>query len=55
VYYKAYTPEDSALAVGTNSELLIRASEKIHTFFQSPAVARIAELREELNQLRGDS
>lgn len=54
VFYKAYTSEDSALAVGTNAELLIRASEKIHEFFTSSALPRIAQFRSELNQLRGE-
>jgi hypothetical protein len=55
VFYKAYTPEDGALEVGTNAELLIRASEKVHQFFDSHVMEKIAALRSELNRLRSDS
>lgn len=55
VFYKAYTAEDSALAVGTNAELLVRATQKVHEFFDSPATARVAIYRAELDQLRGEA
>lgn len=54
VYYKAYTPEDSAIHVGTNAELLLRASTKVHEFLGSPVIAEVAKLRHELNVLRGE-
>lgn len=55
VYYKAYTPEDSAIHVGTNAELLIRSNEKVHEFFNSPVVGEVKALRHELNVLRGEA
>ena len=55
VYYKAYVPEDSAVHVGTNAELLIRASERIHEFLKSPVIEEVAQYRAELNVLRGDA
>ena len=55
VYYKAYTPEDSAVHVGTNAELLIRATQKIHEFFKSPVAGEVAQLRHELDVLRGEA
>ena len=54
VYYKAYTPEDSAVNVGINAELLVRASQELHVFFKSPAVPTIAGFRAEFDELRGD-
>jgi len=55
VFYKAYTPEDSALAVGTTAELLMRSSQKVHEFFDSPAIEQVAAYRAELDKLRGES
>lgn len=55
VFYKAYTPEDSALAVGTTAELLMRSSQKVHEFFDSPAIEQVAVYRAELDKLRGES
>ena len=55
VYYKAYTLEDSVIHIGTNAELLIRASQKIHEFFNSPAAEAIAVYRRELDVLRGEA
>ncbi len=55
VYYKAYTPDDSAVHVGTNAELLIRASQKFHDFFKSPVTAEVAQYRAEFDVLRGEA
>jgi hypothetical protein len=55
VYYKDYTPEDSAVHVGTNAELLIRASQKFHDFFKSPVTAEVAQYRAEFDVLRGEA
>ena len=55
VYYKAYTPEDSAVHVGTNAELLVRASQRLHAFLNSPVVDEVAQYRTELNVLRGEA
>lgn len=55
VYYKAYTPEDSAIHVGTNAELLVRASQKLHSFFKSPVENEVAAYRAELDNLRGEA
>lgn len=54
VYYKAYTAEDSAVYVGTNAELLIRASQELHGFFKSAVADSVAQLRTELDVLRGE-
>lgn len=55
VYYKAYTPEDSVIYVGTNAELLIRSCEKVHEFFHSPVLNEVKVLRQEFNVLRGEA
>ena len=55
VYYKPYTPDDSAVHVGTNAELLVRASQEIHAFFKSSVVLDIAKYRLELDVLRGEA
>jgi hypothetical protein len=52
VYYKAYTPEDSAIYVGMNAELLVRATEALHEFLKSPVKDRVRGYREELDKLR---
>ena len=53
VFYKAYTPEDSAHYIGMAAELLVRASEKVHSFFKSPVKEEVEALRSKLNELRG--
>lgn len=53
VFYKAYTPEDSAHYIGTAAELLVRASEKVHAFFDSPVRKEVESFRIELNELKG--
>lgn len=55
VYYKAYTPEDSAVYVGTNAEILIRASQELHAFLHSPVCDEVSKYREELDVLRGEA
>jgi len=55
VFYKAYTAEDSAIYVGTNAEILVRATELMHEFLDSPVKDEIAEYRNEIDRLRGDS
>lgn len=54
VFYKAYTLEDSAIHVGTNAELLVRATQIIHEFLDSPVKDNITIYRKELDTLRGD-
>lgn len=54
VFYKAYAPEDSAVYVGTNAELLVRATQLVHDFFKSPAQDNLRSYREELDRLRGE-
>ena len=53
VFYKAYTPEDSAHYVGMAAELLVRASEKVHAFFDSPVQTEVGAFRAKLDELRG--
>lgn len=53
VFYKAYTPEDSAHYVGMAAEILVRASEKIHSFLNSPVQQDVNGFRTKLNELRG--
>lgn len=55
VFYKAYTPDDSAVYVGTNAEILVRATLRVHEFFKSPVKEKIEVYRKELNQLRGET
>lgn len=55
VVYKAYTPEDSAHFVGTNVEILMRATERVHGFFKSNVENKLPSYREELNRLHGKS
>jgi len=55
VYYKEYAPADSAVHVGTNAELLVRASQEVHDFFKSSEASEIAKYRQELNALRGET
>jgi len=54
VFYKAYTSEDSAHFVGTNAELLLRATQVVHDFFDSSAKGEIPEYRTEMDRLRGE-
>ncbi len=54
VFYKAYTPEDSAVHVGTNAEVLVRTTQLMHKFFDSPVQETIQEYRVELDRLRGE-
>ena len=54
VFYKAYTPDDSAVHVGMNAELLVRASQRVHQFFDSAVKKEVAAYRVELDQLRGE-
>lgn len=53
IFYKAYTPEDSAHYVGMAAEILVRASEKVHSFFDSPVRKEVEAFRSKLNELRG--
>lgn len=53
VFYKAYTPEDSAHYIGMAVELLVRASEKVHAFLDSPVQKEVEAFRSKLNELRG--
>lgn len=55
VIYKDYSPEDSAIYVGTGAEILVRATEKIHSFLSSDCMSIVNAYRSELNILRGDS
>lgn len=55
VFYKEYSTEDAAIYIGTNAELLVRATEKVHEFLQSDAQTEVKPYRAELNQLRGDA
>ena len=55
VFYKSHTPEDSAIYVGTNAELLVRATEKVHEILDSPVCDKVAVYRIEHNRLRGES
>lgn len=55
VFYKAYTPEDSAVYVGTNAEILVRATQLIHKFLDSPVQDAIKAYRVEFDALRGGS
>lgn len=55
VFYKDYSPDDSAVYVGTNAEILVRASQVIHEFLNSPVQAEVARYRAEFDALRGDS
>ena len=54
VFYKAYTLEDSAVHVGTNAEIPVRATQQIHQFFDSPVKEEITRYRVEMDMLRGD-
>lgn len=54
VFYKSYTPEDSAVYIGTNAELLIRATQELHTFLKSSDCDRVNVYRVEFDRLRGD-
>jgi len=53
VFYKAYTPEDSEHYVGMAVEILVRASERVHTFFGSPVQKEVEAYRTKLDELRG--
>lgn len=53
VFYKAYTADDSAIYLGMNAELLVRASQRTHGFFASPVLEQISAYRTELDGLRG--
>lgn len=55
VFYKAYTPEDAAVYVGTNAEILVRSTETLHSKLDSPVLEKIAPYRAELDRLRGDA
>lgn len=55
VVYKAYSPEDSATHIGINAEILVRATQQVHDFFDSPVKSEIAKYRSEIDSLRGDS
>jgi hypothetical protein len=54
VFYKSYTLEDSAIYVGTMAEILMRATQDVHSFFKSPTEANVARYRKKLDDLRGD-
>jgi hypothetical protein len=54
VFYKDYTIEDSAIYVGTMAELLMRSTQLVHSFFNSPSEANVARYRQWLDTLRGD-
>lgn len=45
VFYKAYTLEGSAHYIGMAAELMVRASEKVHSFFDSPVRKEVEALR----------
>lgn len=55
VYYKAYTLEDSQVNVGINAELLVRASQELHSFLNSSAAQEVAAFRAEFDKLRGEA
>lgn len=55
IFYKAYMPEDSAVYVGINAEILVRATQLIHKFLDSPAQENIKAYRVELDRLRGEA
>lgn len=55
VFYKEYATEDAAVYIGTNAELLVRATEKIHEVLRSEVQAVVAQYRDRLNVLRGDA
>lgn len=55
VFYKAYTPENSAVYVGTNAELLVRATQHVHEFLDSTVKDKINAFRVELDRLRGEA
>ncbi len=54
VFYKAYTLADSAHHVGTNAEIIIRATQVVHDFFDSPVRGDILRYRKEMDRLRGE-
>ena len=55
VFYKAYTPEDASVYVGTATEVLLRATEALHAKLESEDTGSISALRAEFNGLRGDA
>lgn len=53
VIYKDYSLADSAHYVGTNSEILIKVSEIVHQFFDSPVKEEVDKYRKEFDRLCG--
>ena len=54
VFYKAYTPEDAAIYVGTAAEVLVRSTETLHLKLESSDLEAVRALRAELTGLRGE-
>jgi len=54
IFYKEYTADDTAHHVGSNLEILVRATQLIHDFFDSPVKGDIVEYRNLLDGLRGE-
>ena len=55
VFYKEYATGDAAVYIGTNAELLVRATEKIHEVLQSEVQDVVSQYRTRLDHLRGDA
>lgn len=53
VVYKVYTPEDSAVYVGTGAELLMNATQHVHEFFRSKVLHELPAYRAELDRIHG--
>ncbi|HET7176227.1 MAG TPA: DUF5677 domain-containing protein [Gammaproteobacteria bacterium] len=53
-YYKIPEEADNALTVGIVTEILMRATLTLHSYFDSSVLNRVKTRRQELDKLRGD-